>query len=580
MPNRVEQHAVFVSLPFGGGHKAAKEAVLQQKKREWEQAGVSVNTSKYDLDLAYDIFNSIHIPFIGKLGDYMEKGWAEAQKKGDVNFLAFSASFGWLGDFLLYPLVYFKVKNILENMASEPKAFIMTQAASTPAIVAAVEAVNRKRNWNVHVDMYMTDIPSDKAINFTIPIKITNLFKSWRNILRVHTKGVHLKNGQQEADFWKEHCGSVNIIKDDHYPVREAFLKTQELKNKLSQESLNISLKLNYAAEQAFIEKGMSNQDRYSFNGNETCTIAIDKKDKVGFVMLGSQPASSSVIGWVDTFIEAHKKSSENGIHTANKKFVFLYCGKAHGTERNSILDEVEEYIDLLRKQNRWPENLNIIPFTNQSSDEIATLMARADVTVTRSGGSTAMELDTLFDTGVCEKNSKTTFIHFEALQYNGNLLATRKKVLQAVNQFFQEPLLERQKLETSLTSIFKKYAKNADAKKILTNAIPDDRTILSRSDQQKIEKEIDIFIQKEREALRALQNAEIEKEVQILRTLPKYHTYDDAALRKRAIDRLLIHKGSFLWEGKNAKYLMNQVGAIMTNPELAQEKLISSFFC
>ena len=70
-----------------------------------------------------------------------------------------------------------------------------------------------------------------------------------------------------------------------------------------------------------------------------------------------------------------------------------------------------------------------------------------------------------------------------------------------------------------------------------------------------------------------------IEEQMRKMQAKEQYKQHDLCQLRKLAIERVLIKKGIVLWEGGNAKYLANKIGAHVTNPHYAKSLLKDSFF-
>ncbi len=589
-----KDYAVFFSSPLGGGHVTAKNAKQEQIQKEYRQLNKEIDTSTYDIDFTGEkILNAIQIPFFGGLGEMGARMWNNAQKAGDLKFLTRYASMSWLSEIIFYPLVYFKVKRMLQNMEVEPKHIVMTQAFGARAIADAVLAVNKSRKWQMKIDIYFTDIPSTKAIHFLPSIKNAVSSPALQNIVRLHAPKPLLKAEETEENFWKKHCGNINVITDETYPIRQAFLNTDYLKQELEKEALDFQLKINHPSEKSIIENGLRNEEAAHFSETHA-TISIQKQDKVGFLMLGSQPTTLSVLNWIESFVTAkNKKEQENAENTdPRQEYLFLYCGAPPLTENNPLLDEVNEYITRLKAEGRLPSNFNIVPFTNQSANEIALLMARANTTITRSGGATTMEILTLFETGVVRKEHKTTIIHSEAMQYNLELMAAKKKIGKLLFHIYSKPenaiTLDKQEIlhiKKGLVSILQERGLSRLESNKTAEAIVD-ANLQSNNDQrsmrkkaQKLQKVAEDIIDIGIARLKAEQKVKIETLAKELQKKSKYREKTNDEMTEIAAHKLFIQEGMFLWEGKNADSLVERVGAKILNPERAQKTLMRQFF-
>ena len=87
---------------------------------------------------------------------------------------------------------------------------------------------------------------------------------------------------------------------------------------------------------------------------------------------------------------------------------------------KSSLFTKVADYID---QMDDYPRSLSIIPFSFQRDDVIAPLFYRSDLSCTRSGGQTAMEL-----MSVC---SGDMWVHSEARSDKRPL--TQRELLQGI---------------------------------------------------------------------------------------------------------------------------------------------------
>ncbi|MBS0655366.1 MAG: hypothetical protein JSR46_06305, partial [Verrucomicrobia bacterium] len=222
---QVQSHdpiGVFFWARSGNGHRTAKEGVKQQKIAEY---GPQLDTSR-DYDITGD-------KVLGHFGEMGVKAWDDAQKRGDLKFLEQYSSWGWIGEIIFYPLVYFKVKWLLQELKQEPEFIVSTQAFCLKAIVHAMQTVNKERKWQMHMDLHLADLPSKKMAHFFPSIRSVTSDKHLGKLLTLHAAPPRQGLGLSEREFWHKYCGKVNVVTNEPFPIREAFLNEKKLKEKL-----------------------------------------------------------------------------------------------------------------------------------------------------------------------------------------------------------------------------------------------------------------------------------------------------------------------------------------------------------
>ncbi len=579
---------VFFWARSGGGHRTAKEGVKQQKIKEYAAQGKTLDT-KADYDITDKVLNLVQLPFAGGLGDLGVKSWDEAQKKGDLRFLERWASLQWIGEIIFYPLVYFRVKCLLQDLRVEPEFVVSTQAFCLNAIMRAMQSVNKEKKWNMHMHVYLTDMPSKKATHFFPSIKKVADDESLRPLITVHAAPPLLKPGQTEKDaarFWEKYCGKVKVITNEKFPIREAFLETGVLKKRLEQPTVNVRLKLNHPSEASVIQSGLNATAKASCHFDEaTASISVKNEDKVGFLMLGSQPTTQSVLNWLHTFVASSKKSAPKEGEKHVQHYLFLYCGASHTSSvRNPLLDAVEEEIRKLS----LPPHFNIIPFTNQEAEEIALLMARNDISITRSGGGTAMELLQLHEADIPKRPNKRTLIHTEAKQDLAALNRIRdhkefreKIVAEIAQQTNNKSLMgsaEWKAIRNDMRKFVQGLGYSANKSRLIVDNI---LSLYSGKDTPDLE-EIFNGLQQNAKLLSeraAKREKKIREEMRRMKEKSKYQDMTLADLKTLAVERVLTREGIAVWEASNAKYLKKKLGATVVNPEYAAGIIDSSFF-
>ncbi len=534
----------------GGGHRTAMRAVEQQKRLEYNG-----NLTAHEVDVTGP-------KILGFLGDLAVNAWDSAQTSGNISYLERHAWWGWLAEILMYPIVYFRTKWLLQSLAVEPEFVVSTQAFCINAIVSAMRTVNHERGWNMHMDVYLTDMPSKKASHFFPSVKKLSNDESLCRLVTLHAAKPITKANETEEEFWKKYIGKVKVITSDQFPIRQAFLKVEDLKNKLSQPALDIPFVLN-------------RENEGPINAH------IKQEDKLAFLMLGSVPTTESVHEWLKIFV----KESKEGRHLNRTNHFFIYCGKPESNLWKSIKAEIET----LKAQGKIPDNCNIVPFTDQQDPVIALLMARCDLSITRSGGITSMELYHLAMSDIPKRPNKKTLIHSEGLFFPKKAVPDAKEFVDSIltevathmanRRLLSSPEWQevRKKMIDYLITLgySKEQSKELTEKVLEYYAYSNENAAIKSLEAtfKEFQQEAEKFSQE-----RAPSRAKIDAQMRKMMQKGAYQALDMSALRNLAIQRVLIKEGIALWEGGNAKYLAKTIGAEVTNPHFAKDSLKSFF--
>jgi hypothetical protein len=318
---------------------------------------------------------------------------------------------------------------------------------------------------------------------------------------------------------------------------------------------------LHNGTEGQIIRNCLSNQVEANFEP-EKCTINIKQEDKVSFLMLGSVPTTESVIDWLHTVAATHK--AENPGH----HYFFMYCGLVG----SPLLSLVNEEVQKLKEQGKLSPNFSVVPFTNQDDPEIALLMARSDVSVTRSGGMTSMELLHLHNADIPKRANKQVLIHSEVVVGKKNaprasdfMPQVRQEMQRLVDEKHLYSSQEWQKIRKKMIAFCKQHDWSQQRSEEFVDNILNSYIYADHEDIEPLLQNLDESCKDT--ALRPLVEAQMAK----MQPKQAYSASSLEDLRKLAIQRVLIQKGIVLWEGGNAKYLMNQIGAKVTTPYLAR---------
>ena len=546
----IEPTGLFFWARSGGGHRTAKEGIKQQKIKEYAAQGRRLDTS-FDVDITGP-------KVLGFLGDWAVNAWDSAQRRGDLSYLERHAWWGWLAEFFMYPIVYFRTKWMLQSLSVEPEFVVSTQAFCINAIVSAMRTVNHEKGWNMRMDVHLTDMPSKKASHFFPSIRKLSNDDELCKMVTLHAPKPIIKPTESEEEFWQRHIGKVKVITDDTYPIRQAFLDTEALKNVLFQPTYEVPIRLNRP------EEGPLN-------------TTIKQEDKVAMLMLGSVPTTEAVHEWLKLFARESKEAADK----QRTHHFFLYCGQPGSELWHSVKAELSKL--------ELPANCNIVPFTDQDDTVIAPLMARCDMSITRSGGLTSMELIQLAYADIPKRPDKKVLIHSEGLFFPKPEPKPAKEFVKSIitevaTHMAKKRLLSspewqnvRTKMQAYLITLgYNKQQSIEITEKVLEYyAYNDQNAPLKPLEEtfKELQAEAAKFSQ-ENPTSRALITAQMQKMMQ----KQAYKDLDLSSLRKLAIQRVLIKEGIVLWEGGNAKYLTKAINAEITNPHYAKESMRAFF--
>lgn len=312
------------------------------------------------------------------LGNFFIHFWNNAQRKGNISALMLCVSGQFFVDFVLHVPLFLRA--LYEFFKEDVDHIIDTQVFGTKAMLRALRIYNKRRGKNVILEKVLVDLPTRKATHFFRPIK--NLSKKDRKILKLTTIQPLLEDGESEEDFWQSTCGlSASEINQEEVYVRRAFHKYKG-KDRPS-EKMNINIAFKNKEELKLMKKSFNRGEISSVAGENQVTFEVSPSDRVFTVLLGSQPATDATLNYVKKLTAFAKESPK--IRT----YLFVYCAE-HKEKEKSLLKSVADFVARIKN---YPKNFSIIPFTYQKEDAIASLFFRSDMTCTRSGGQTAMEL-------------------------------------------------------------------------------------------------------------------------------------------------------------------------------------------
>lgn len=328
--------------------------------------------------------------------------WNGAQRKGNVKAQKFFIWCQFLFDYLSWPNIFFRTLYLLfvENI----DRIVDTQPMGTSAILKALRIFNRRKNKNVCLEKVVVDLPTKKATHYFRSIKA--LSKNDKRYLRLTTIRPLLGEGETAEEFWQENCGlSDREIQYEEPYVRLAFRKYRGKER--SGDAIAIPIRFQQRDELALMRRAFEKGSiPFEVKGREV-VFSIAPGDRLITVLLSSQPAQEATLHYVKQVIHLARELDKESapIH------LFVFCGDRVEKEQTLF----RKVSDCVAKTRGYPQLLSVIPFCFQSDEVIAPLFYRSDLTCTRSGGQTAMEL-------ICV-NAGEIWIHSEAKKEEGELL-------------------------------------------------------------------------------------------------------------------------------------------------------------
>jgi hypothetical protein len=355
---------------------SAHEVTAQILKEEIESQGIetkTVNVTRSSCTLN------------AKIGKFFTDIWDNAQLSGNVRRQTFLLRFQKCFEMLFYLSTYHSVKNILtHHPLGVPEKIILTSPLFLSPICKAVLDTNNVSDQKIKmIELYMVEAPSNEAIYYYNSLK--SLSHAQRKLIRLFTLPPSAKDiieAGGDGNYWQAKtglCKESQIVYSP--PLRPLFKMSEDLP--FPGQAVSLSLKAQLNCEHNFLANVADEiaQERYLFH--------IGKEDEVALLMLGSIPSEEALFDYVRNL---------GGMNSSHKRYLFISCGHP----------KLGIYEKMLRFISKKEFSSILIPFTSQPVERI---FARADMTITRSGGMTTQELLSL-KTNPKREDGKRIFIH------------------------------------------------------------------------------------------------------------------------------------------------------------------------
>lgn len=325
-----------------------------------------------------DIFEDFFGPIIGK---FFAERWNGVQRTGDVIMQAILIKAMSFAHWLFFMPIF--VQTLYMLFKNDFTQIIDTQNISMKAIIRAVRVYNKWKGKHLLIERIITDLPTrDTSLYFPF---IRALSRKDKEILRIKTTKPLLNGEKNDAEFWEKHCEiGMDKIEYTPLPIRPEFRKyAHELRKRETPLSLTL----------AFPDQTMHNEflEIISFGSLQTTSkelftsFTLQAEDTVSIIMLGANPNKAAILNYLRAYI--HLVSRKN--YKTRRDVVFVLCSK---NPPNTISLQ-QRILELVKSHKNFPKNLTILPLPYQEDAIIAPLFYRSDLSLTKCGGITAMEL-------------------------------------------------------------------------------------------------------------------------------------------------------------------------------------------
>jgi len=314
----------------------------------------------------------------GMLGNFGVSMWNRAQKKGYIKIQEFLIFCQRLAEIIFWPHIFYYAFKIL--IKQNVDYVYDLQPLCTSAIIKAIRLFNTIKKKKVVLKKVIVDLPTKKCTHYYNNIK--RLSKNDKELIYIITIEPLLEKNQSDKDFWNRFCKiSLDKISYDSYPIRLGFDLFKD-NNKLHDKESYIKIKTKHEKEAFYLNEIVKKSKAEVKKNFPFFDFKIQQDDFLITILLGSQPTLNSTFKYVNSILNFLKNNS----NLKKNIFVFAYCSVFKDGLNRAIYDKIMHFED-------YPKNLTIIPMSFQSEEVIASLYNRSNLTVTRSGGQTAVEL-------------------------------------------------------------------------------------------------------------------------------------------------------------------------------------------
>jgi hypothetical protein len=398
----VKYHKVLIITSSGGGGLLQAAAAKEQELLAKDSNVIIVKR---------DILKDWYWKAIGWFAEY---AWNLAQRKGKVSVLEYLLRMQRAADPLFWLQVF--ICAFTTFCREKPERVIDTQPLGTSAILRALRLYNWWYGKKVVVEKVIVDLPTKLNTHFFRAIR--RLSVKSRVLIRLVTIPPLLYEGETSEQFWRANCNlSEREIIYEYYPVRQPFRKLQETRRD-SDNDFYLTVNFQDTAESGLFCRTVQRGPLHVSANDQQARMRIGSKDKLFTILLGSQPAYNATLEYVSQFIQLVAESQPN---ICSPVHLLVFCGKSCNGAQNLI----QAVSDLVVTGKSYPDHLTVVPLGFQNDETVARVFYRSDLTCTRSGGQTAMEL-------LCVMQGEI-WIHSEAVKGPGQNELTLPQLLRGI---------------------------------------------------------------------------------------------------------------------------------------------------
>lgn len=355
---------LIVTASAGGGHIQAAHAKAMQLQRVYGEPMI--------------ITRDLVIDWIGKrVGKGFCNLWNFAQRTGNVFLQRCIYTLAPLCDIFLGPKFFFKTLFLI--LKYDLDYVVDTQPSGLRAMIGATYWASLIKGRHIYLEKMIIELPTSKISLYYYPLR--RLPKKYLNHLHIQTAYPLLENHSTPAEFWNHYTRLPETMFDTSAaPIRPAFLADYR---HIFAEDLNLTLDLHDDEEFDLITRGLTHCCANFRAQKKALSITLPPSAHITTLMLGTYPSTNGVKKYVAQFIEHLSKKKTETTH-----YLFVFC--SHKDKKNSLLHELHELIDMLMP---FPDTICVLPIYFQDERVIAPLLARSQITITRSGAITTHEL-------------------------------------------------------------------------------------------------------------------------------------------------------------------------------------------
>lgn len=347
---------LILTCSGGAGHLQAARIKKHQLQKKYP------NADFFELDL---------------LDDWRKDIWNTALTSGNVFLQRCLGKLAFFASFLFWPFLFFQVLRILEE--KEIDLIVDTQVLGTHPIIKALKTVSKRQNKTILYQKVIIELSTERAkIYFKHVQKLT---KQDRKHVQLFSQKPLLRENQTEEEFWQKTCKLPlsQIYYDEPLVLQEFIDATQS--NHLKDACFNLSLNLTNPSEKDYYVQTFPPSEHTHLQSN-TLDLNIKPSDFIALIMLGSQPADTATIQYCLSLIEKTKNE------LPFKQFkLFIFCG--HPQKKATLYQRLTDTLASCALETHQ----SIYPLFYQSAQVVAPLIARSDLSITRSGAITSQEL-------------------------------------------------------------------------------------------------------------------------------------------------------------------------------------------